>query len=272
MTRVHPLSDFRMADVQFEVVTLLARDRIEERARIAGHFYYVIDGCIEGCSVGREPKVANRGAALVVTGYLGHYIQARRDSVILVGTEPHKHLIWLSRTMDIVCVGEDDKGPLLDRLRGVMELIVGELSDPEVPPDQLTLERYAELTLFYFLRIANPQASAFETPPWNDEKLMAAVEAMSQNPAADWTVAKLAEAVHMSRSAFALRFKTSVGETPMQTLTRIRLRAAAQKILLGESVLETALSVGYGSEEAFSRAFSRLFGLSPGRWKRAHLS
>ena len=199
-------------------------------------------------------------------------IQGRADSVILVGTEPHKHLDWLSRTLDITYVGENDNGPLLNRLRGVMELIIGELSDPSIPPDQLTLERYAELTLFYFLRIAYPQAAAFEVPPWNDHKLMGAVEAMSQNPADNWTVAKLAEQVHMSRSAFALRFKSSCGETPMQTLTRIRLRAAAQKILLGESLLNAALMVGYGSEEAFSRAFAKQFGLSPGRWRQAQLS
>ena len=157
MAQSQPLSDFRMADVQFELVTVRAQDRIEEPARIAGHFYYVIEGHIEGCSAGREPKVASKGETLVVTGYLGHYVQAKTDSLLLVGTEPHKHLDWLSRTLDIICVGENDSGPLLDRLRGVMELIISELSDSGVSPDQLTLERYAELTLFYFLRIANPQ-------------------------------------------------------------------------------------------------------------------
>jgi len=82
-------------------------------------------------------------------------------------------------------------------------------------------------------------------------------------------VGQLAELVHLSRSAFAARFKRSLGESPIRTLTRIRLKAAATKLLQGSSIPQAAAHYGYGSEAAFNRAFGREFGVTPGRWKRA---
>ena len=261
-----------MAEVEFEIVQLARHQVIDRGAQVAGHFYFVVNGELEGCARGQAPKIARTNDTLVVTGYVAHRVTARRTSRVLIGTEPYKHLDWLTRSLDLTCVRDDPSNPLIRRLRGVMALIIDELEDDCVATDQVTLERYADLTLFYFLRIANPHAATLDALPWNDAQLMGAINAMGQDPAAKWTVGHLAEHVHMSRSAFALRFKTLMSETPMQTLTRIRLRAAARKLLLGESLLGAALSVGYGSEESFSRAFKRQFGLSPGRWRLAQQS
>ena len=101
---------------------------------------------------------------------------------------------------------------------------------------------------------------------------MSAIEAMNAQPGDKWTVDLLAKRVHMSRSAFALHYRRTVGEAPMRTLTRIRLRTAAIKMLQGETILGAAQQVGYGSEEAFGRAFQRQFGTTPGRWIRKQRS
>jgi AraC-like DNA-binding protein len=81
-------------------------------------------------------------------------------------------------------------------------------------------------------------------------------------------VDQLAGLVHMSRSAFAARFKRYLGESPIRTLTRIRLKAAAARLLQGTPIPQAAAHYGYGSEAAFNRAFGREFGVTPGRWKR----
>src|SRR5262249_61814734 len=72
-----------------------------------------------------------------------------------------------------------------------------------------------------------------------------------------------------SRSKFAERFRTRVGEPPLAYLTRWRMHSAA-RLLTDDSLTvgEAARQVGYESETAFSKAFRRLFGSAPGAHRR----
>jgi len=90
----------------------------------------------------------------------------------------------------------------------------------------------------------------------------AALRLVQKNVGFNWTVASLAAAVGMSRSAFAMAFRMAVGESPLAYLTRLRLERAASMLTSDEprSVAEIAESVGYRSHAAFDRAFkSRYF-------------
>ena len=79
----------------------------------------------------------------------------------------------------------------------------------------------------------------------------------------------LALEVGMSRSVFAERFTSLVGQPPMQYLTLWRMHMAAQQLREGRgNVAQIGFAVGYESEAAFSRAFKRQFGTSPGTWRR----
>ena len=73
----------------------------------------------------------------------------------------------------------------------------------------------------------------------------------------------------MSRSAFAARFKDLVGETPMQYVTRWRMDVASTWLQEREEPIgEIGEQLGYQSEAAFSRAFKRAIGQSPGAVRR----
>jgi AraC-like DNA-binding protein len=73
----------------------------------------------------------------------------------------------------------------------------------------------------------------------------------------------------MSRSAFADRFKTLVGETPMHYLTRWRMHLAAHQLRSeGLGVREAAGRVGYQSTATFSKAFKRHLGEAPTAYRR----
>jgi len=88
-------------------------------------------------------------------------------------------------------------------------------------------------------------------------------------PAEAWTAETLALEVGMSRSVFAERFTSLVGQPPMHYLTLWRMQVAAQHLREGHGgVAQIAFEVGYESEAAFSRAFKRQFGTSPGTWRR----
>ena len=85
----------------------------------------------------------------------------------------------------------------------------------------------------------------------------------------NWTVAELAAEVGLSRSAFALRFHATVGETPMRYLARHRI-GKAMRLLRASNVAigEIAEQVGYESEAAFCRSFSRHSGTTPAAFRR----
>ena len=90
-----------------------------------------------------------------------------------------------------------------------------------------------------------------------------------QQPEHPWTVSELAEKAHLSRSAFAARFKMRVGDTPQSYLQRYRFNKAIQLLRRTDTKIhEIALRVGYESEPSFSKAFKRVMGLSPGSFRR----
>jgi AraC-like DNA-binding protein len=70
-------------------------------------------------------------------------------------------------------------------------------------------------------------------------------------------------------SIFALRFKETVGSTPMEYLTRWRMLLAGHRLTnSGEPISLIALSLGYESESAFSKAFRRAMVCSPRQYRR----
>jgi len=110
-------------------------------------------------------------------------------------------------------------------------------------------------------------------PGWlgalRDPQIGRALACIHREPARSWTVASLASASAMSRSGFAARFTQLVGDAPLHYLTRARMRLA--RSLLEDAGLDLATvadRVGYQSEAAFSRAFKRSVGVSPGAVRR----
>ena len=102
-----------------------------------------------------------------------------------------------------------------------------------------------------------------------DPQIGRALAVLHARPAEAWTAETLALEVGMSRSVFAERFTSLVGQPPMHYLTLWRMQVAAQHLREGHGgVAQIAFEVGYESEAAFSRAFKRQFGTSPGTWRR----
>jgi AraC-like DNA-binding protein len=100
-----------------------------------------------------------------------------------------------------------------------------------------------------------------------------ALAAVHRRPAHAWTIESLARNVGLSRSGLAERFTQFVGQPPMQYLTSWRMQLAANHLVSGmDSVAVIAGRVGYESEAAFSRAFKKVVGTPPSRWRkhRAH--
>ncbi|MHB9004909.1 MAG: AraC family transcriptional regulator [Coriobacteriia bacterium] len=98
-----------------------------------------------------------------------------------------------------------------------------------------------------------------------------ALALLHDQPGQPWTLERLSEDAGLSRSTLHERFTLFVGQPPMQYLTQWRMQVAAGLLRDGKTkLIEVALEIGYESEAAFSRAFKRVVGVSPGAWRTNH--
>jgi AraC-like DNA-binding protein len=110
-------------------------------------------------------------------------------------------------------------------------------------------------------------------PSWlialRDPPIARVLALLHARPAESWTLELLAKEVHLSRATLARRFTGAVGESPLGYLARWRMHLAAQRLKhTSDAVGTIARDVGYTSEYAFNRAFSRHRGQPPGRYRR----
>lgn len=197
----------------------------------------------------------NGGGACCILG--GHFGFAGNHAGILLGVLPP--VVHLRSETDKVAMRWS-----LDRMRQ-------ELREPQ-PGGTLVAEHLAHLMLVQALRLHLAEGLNGGVG-WlfalGDPQMSAAVTAMHEDPGHRWTLPELAARAGMSRSIFALKFKTMVGKSPMEYLTRWRMLLAADRLKnTGDPIAAIALSLGYESESAFGTAFKRVMGCSPRQYSR----
>ena len=98
-----------------------------------------------------------------------------------------------------------------------------------------------------------------------EPRLARAILALHRQPGRNWTVAELAAESHISRSVFAARFQSMIGVSPLRYVTELRMQLATQWLSDSKiSIDNVAFRLGYTSQAAFSRAYKRITGQSPG--------
>ena len=136
----------------------------------------------------------------------------------------------------------------------------------------LVAEHLAVVMLVHVLRVhlaREPHAASGWLAGLADPVVATALTSLHRDPARSWTVAELAGAAAVSRSTLAARFKATVGQGPLEYLTRWRIELAARQLREDSGTLASiAHSVGYGSESALSVAFKRVLGMPPGDYRR----
>ena len=161
-------------------------------------------------------------------------------------------------------------------LRWCVERMRQELREPQ-PGGFLVAQQLATMMLVQGLRLHLTEAAkgAKAGVGWlfalADKRMAAAITAMHDDPSRRWTLQSLAERAGMSRTVFTLKFKKTVGVSPMDYLTRWRMLLAGDRLTnSGAPVSSIAQSLGYESESAFSTAFKRVMGCSPRQYSRGH--
>jgi AraC-like DNA-binding protein len=144
------------------------------------------------------------------------------------------------------------------------------------PGTQAIVDRLVDGLLVPILRqwvSSHDDAGASWLRGLRDPVIAKTITLMHEQPAHPWSLDELALRSGVSRATLSRRFTALVGEPPLAYLTRWRMELAARNLRESRDPLSAiARSVGYTSEFAFSRAFTRARGESPTRHRSAHLS
>ncbi len=155
-------------------------------------------------------------------------------------------------------------------LEPTLRFIHGEI-DSGLLGGRTVLRRLADVLFIQAVRafIAQDGARSGWMRGLADPRVARALALMHERYAQPWTLDELARAVGASRTALAVRFKALVGESPMSYLTHWRIARAANLLRSDRASLDrVAEAVGYASQPVFSKAFRRVTGHTPARWRR----
>lgn len=99
--------------------------------------------------------------------------------------------------------------------------------------------------------------------------VLAAARDLESDLAHTWSLAELAERVHLAPSYLVRLFKSETGLAPMAYLQRCRLERAAGLLLrTRDPVAEVAAEVGWFDQNLFARRFKAAYGLSASEYRR----
>jgi AraC-like DNA-binding protein len=154
-------------------------------------------------------------------------------------------------------------------LAGLTDALAAEATEGG-PGSEVVMARLSDALITRALR---HHVETAEEPGWlhglRDPHVARALAALHADLAGPWTLESLARTAELSRAAFAARFAATVGQTPMKYLYQCRMRLAMTLLSVERATAASvAPRVGYGSEAAFSAAFTRHAGTTPAAYRR----
>ncbi len=157
-------------------------------------------------------------------------------------------------------------------LRWLVEQLLEEQRS-HTPGTSVASEKLAELLFVQVLRTHVASGGALPAG-WlratGDDRILRALRLIHDEPGRAWNLNDLAKAAAMSRTRFAVQFKSVAGVAPLAYLGEWRMRLAQKRLREEQaSISELARSLGYTSESAFSNAFKRITGTAPRTYRAA---
>ena len=183
--------------------------------------------------------------------------------------DPATTVPLLTLLPDVLHIPARQAGAALD---ATLRLLACEISRPQ-PGASAVLDRIVDILLVQLLRAwldaaPAPDRAASWLSALTDPVAGPALAVLHTQPGRDWTIPSLAAAIGVSRATLARRFPAQVGCTPAAYLTRWRMDLAAARLRdTDDTVGVIARSLGYTSEYAFNRAFTRDRRIPPGRYR-----
>lgn len=156
--------------------------------------------------------------------------------------------------------------------QGALEQIHDDLTAGR-PGADVVVARFADILFIQAVQAYLEEDAEAHASGWpaalRDRHIGEALALLHLHPARAWDVAALARESGLSRSAFAARFSTLVGESPLRYHNRIKLAAVAERLRSSdETVSAIAEAFGYDSPSGLNKGFKHQFGQTPGEYRR----
>jgi len=132
---------------------------------------------------------------------------------------------------------------------------------PAAGYESLLLQVLARLTTKHCYPQGSPRPIGWERPA-----IRTACDYIQAHFAENVSLSKLAKLVCLSPYYFARAFENEIGLPPHAYLETVRIRKAREFLDLGQSVVSTALSVGYVDQSHLTHRFKRFLGITPGQY------
>ena len=141
-------------------------------------------------------------------------------------------------------------------------LILALLEEPVLYDEE---GRGALLARLILDEIARTQPSGLAIPMPRDSRLKRLCERLMREPALDLTLDRLSDDAGASARTLSRLFQRETGLSFTQWRQRVRFASAMEALVRGEPVGRVARASGYASASAFTAAFRRALGVTPGR-------
>lgn len=233
------------------VITKHARQILE-----AGDLVFVEPGCEHVLSSAylNDTMASASSEAVLLCGYcqfdagIGHPLVQALPKMTIIRADELRHHAWLRSTLD----------QLANEYRS------------QIPGSEAVVDRLTEILFVELIRVSySRHGDSGFFAACNDRQILRVLTLLHAEPEQPWTISTLATTVGLSRAALAKRFKLRVGQTLKEYLMLLRMRKA-RDMLTGSAlpVQSIATRVGYESEFAFARAFKRVLGQTPSRYRK----
>jgi AraC-like DNA-binding protein len=217
-----------------------------------------------------RPRCSFREVGAKASNNVAHYGGGGAPTTIVCGSLSFDRASLKPITQLLPCfiLIKSDQARIL-ALHITMQALASEMAE-QAPGSEVVATRLAEVLFIQVLRahiVSGPKRNKGWLRAIFDPQIGTALSAVHDKVNIPWTVESLAEAAGMSRSAFAARFKELLGQTPLEYVTGWRMQKAMQLLQQRDrKLIGVARSVGYESDAAFSKAFKRVVGASPGEY------
>ena len=227
-----------------------------------------------------------QSGTLTVLTNEGHKIVMDEPSVILIpGQSQHRILSSESENAQLVCASIDfDSANKTQFIESLPQFIYFKLASQDTIAQaaqwlfdeafanrkgkQVMLDKLSDVFFIQVLRhvVENGTLTHGVLSGLSHPQLAKVLKVIHDSPDNNWSLEKLADIAAMSRSKFAAFFKETVGQTPNDYISDVRIALAQDLLKMDKPVNLVANEVGYENGSALARVFRKKLGLSPKQW------
>jgi len=174
----------------------------------------------------------------------------------------------IGRLVDVPLFGSEIESPVVRcpksswAVRQAITAVTDPFADPSYSEERLMI---AVETILRPRKIEKTHKHAPLSKP-----ILRVLDRIESEPEVTLSLQDFAQISGMSRFQVLRRFSKEVGTSPHGFLTQLRVKLAKRAIADGQPLADAAVAVGFADQSHMTRAFSRQFGTTPGRYLNAH--